>query len=420
MHHAPSTAAGARTVDQPSGSDRITGSRRKQRRDAQMDLSKAKEILAALVGFDTTSRNSNLELIGWVEAYLRRLGIASLRLPDETGTKACLYATIGPADRPGYILSAHTDVVPVDGQQWASDPFRLAERDGRLYGRGSADMKGFLACCLAAAGDLAAAPLQRPVHLAFSYDEEVGCIGVRRIIAYLGDLPVRPLACFVGEPTGMEVVIGHKGKRSFTTTVRGRACHSSLAPEGVNAVDYAARVIVKIREVSDRLARTGFRDPLYDVTCSTGHTGIVQGGTALNIVPDLCRIVWEFRTIGADDPDALAAEVMAHAREVLEPEMKAVAPESGIDFALTSGFPGLDTEPEAEVAVLAKRLAGRNGHAKVSYGTEAGLFQAGGVPSVVIGPGSIAQAHRPDEFIEIAELARCGAFLDRLGEHCSA
>jgi acetylornithine deacetylase len=252
-------------------------------------LPKATEILEALVAFDTTSRNSNLDLLAWIEAHLDRFGVAHERIVDPTGAKANLWATIGPAGTPGYVLSGHTDVVPVDGQTWSSDPFRLTARGGRLYGRGSADMKGFLACCLAAVPDMVAEGLAAPIHFSFSHDEEVGCVGVRSLIERLRAMPVKPAACFVGEPTGMDVVVGHKGKRSFRVDVRGRTCHSSLAPEGVNAVEYAARLIVNIRDMADRLARDGARDPLYDVPYTTTHTGVVAGGTALNIVPTTAR-----------------------------------------------------------------------------------------------------------------------------------
>src|SRR5712692_3636058 len=383
-----------------------------------MPARKTVDILEALVGFDTTSRNSNLALIAWVEAYLDGFGIAHERVLDPTGGKANLWATVGPAAVPGYILSGHTDVVPVDGQTWSADPFRLTARDGRLYGRGAADMKGYLACCLAAVPDMIAAKLARPIHLAFSHDEEIGCIGVRTLIARLRDAPAKPVGCFVGEPTGMTVVTGHKAKRSLRVTVRGQTCHSSLAPMGVNAVEYAARLIVKIRDMADRLAQEGARDPLYDVPYTTTHTGVVEGGTALNIVPDACRFQFEFRSIAADDVDALAGEVMAYARDRLEPDMKRVAPEAGITFDTMSGFPGLDTPPSVDVVALAKTLAGRRDHRKVAYGTEAGLFAAAGIPSVVIGPGSIDQAHKADEFIAASELEACGLFLGRLIEHC--
>jgi acetylornithine deacetylase len=376
------------------------------------------EILEALVGFDTTSRNSNLALIGWVESYLDRFGLAHERVFDATGTKANLWATIGPAGVGGFILSGHTDVVPVDGQPWSHDPFAARARGGRLYGRGAADMKGFLACCLAAIPEMTARPLARPIHLAFSYDEEVGCVGVRGLIAKLERAGVKPAGCFVGEPTEMNVVVGHKAKRSLRVTVRGKTCHSSRAPEGVNAVEYAARLIARIREIADRLAKRGARDPLYDVPFTTAHTGTVHGGTALNIVPDACVFEFEFRAIAADDLDALVAEVAAYATDVLEPEMKAVAPEAGFDFAVMSGFPGLDIAPQAEMVSLTKRLAGREQHGKVAYGTEAGLFAQAGIPTVVIGPGSIDQAHKADEFIALAELDKCGIFLDRLIGHC--
>jgi acetylornithine deacetylase len=379
-------------------------------------LQKTTEILDALVGFDSTSRNSNLPVVAWIEDYLDRLGVVHERIPDQSGNKANLWATIGPAGPAGYILSGHTDVVPVDGQDWSNDPFRLTERGGRLYGRGATDMKGFLACCLAAVPEMR--QLARPIHLAFSHDEEVGCVGVRNLIAQLQARAVKPAGCFVGEPTGMNVVIGHKGKRSFRVSVRGRTCHSSLAPEGVNAVEFAARLIVVIRDMAERFARDGARDPLYDVPFTTTHTGVVQGGTALNIVPDLCRFDFEFRSIAADDVEALAGEVMAYSRERLEPQMQAIAPEAGISFEVISGFPGLDTPEAGEVVGLAKSLAGRNDHGKVAYGTEGGLFAQAGIPTVVIGPGSIEQAHKADEFIVASELAACGDFLDRLIAHC--
>ena len=384
-----------------------------------MNVQSSKDILAALVGFDTVSRNSNLDLIAWVEQYLDRHGVKHERIYDETGKKSNLWATLGPADVPGYILSGHTDVVPVDDQNWTDSPFKLTERDGKLYGRGSTDMKGYVACCLAAVPDMLNANLKKPLHLAFSYDEEVGCIGARGIVAKLPERPAKPIACFVGEPTGMDVVIGHKAKRSLKVTVHGRTCHSSLAPLGVNAVEYAARVITKIRDISDRMARKGARDELYDVPFTTGHTGYLHGGTALNIVPDIATFEFEFRTIAADKSADLAREVIDYAKTVLEPEMQAVAPEAGIVFEDRSEFAGLNTAENAEVTLLAKQLSGRNSHSKVAYGTEAGLFSDAGVPTIVIGPGLIDQAHKADEFIAITELEKCGVFLDRLIALCA-
>src|ERR1044072_7836926 len=376
-----------------------------------MNLQSSKDILTALVGFDTVSRNSNLDLIAWVEAYLDRHGVKHERIYDETGKKSNLWATLGPADVPGFILSGHTDVVPVDDQTWTDNPFKLTERDGKLYGRGSTDMKGYVACCLAAVPDMLAANLQKPLHLAVSYEEEVGCIGARGIVAKLAQRP--------GKPRQMHVVIAHKAKHSLKVTVHGRTCHSSLAPLGVNAVEYAARVITKIRDISDRMAKKGARDDLYDVPFTTGHTGYLHGGTALNIVPDIATFEFEFRTIAADKSADLAKEVIDDAKNVLEPEMPAGAPEAGIVFDDRSEFAGLNTAENAEVTLLAKQLSGRNSHSKVAYGTEAGLFSDAGVPTIVIGPGPIDQAHKADEFIAITELEKCGAFLDRLIGLCA-
>jgi len=384
-----------------------------------MNVQSSKDILASLVSFDTVSRNSNLDLISWVEGYLDKLGVKHQRIYDETGKKSNLWATLGPKDVPGYILSGHTDVVPVDDQQWTDSPFKLTERDGKLFGRGSTDMKGYVACCLAAVPDMLKANLKKPLHLAFSYDEEVGCWGVRRMIPKIVEDAARPIACFVGEPTEMDVVIGHKGKRSFKVIVHGRTCHSSLAPLGVNAVEYAARVIAKIRDIGDRLAKSGARDTLYDVPFTTAHTGYLHGGTALNIVPDIATFEFEFRVLSVDKSSVLAQEVLDYAKNVLEPEMKKVAPEAGFEFQDRSEFAGLDTSPDAEVTQLAKQLTGRNSHSKVAYGTEGGLFSAAGIPTVVCGPGNIDQAHKADEFIRVTELEKCGQFLDRLIALCA-
>ena len=383
-----------------------------------MNVQSSKEILSALVGFDTVSRNSNLDCIAWIEGYLDKHGVKHQRVYDETGQKSNVWATIGPKDVPGFILSGHTDVVPVDDQNWTDSPFKLTEREGKLYGRGSTDMKGYVACCLAAVPDMLKAKLKKPLHLAFSYDEEVGCWGVRRMIPKIIEGVAMPAACFVGEPTEMDVVIGHKGKRSIKVIVRGRTCHSSLAPLGVNAVEYAARVIAKIRDISDRLSKGGARDELYDIPFSTGHTGYLHGGTALNIVPDIATFEFEFRVLSADKSDGLVKEVIDYAKNVLEPEMQAVAPEAGFEFQDRGEFAGLDTALDAEVTLLAKRLSGRNNHSKVAYGTEGGLFALAGIPTVVCGPGSIDQAHKADEWIAITELEKCGRFIDRLIEHC--
>lgn len=374
-----------------------------------------RDILQDLVAFDTTSALTNLPLIDWVQAFAEGHGATVERVPDETGAKAALWITVGPADVPGYVLSGHSDVVPVAGQAWTHDPFRLTEVDGKLYGRGTSDMKGFVAVCLALLPEMAAAPLVRPLHVALSYDEEVGCLGVRPLIARMRALGLAPLGCFVGEPTGMDVVTGHKGKHAARVTFRGKACHSALAPFGVNAVEYAARFILHVKQLADELIASGARDALYDVPHTTGLSSVVHGGTALNIVPDRCAVDFEFRAIGADDAGALAAEAIAFATGILAVEMAEKDPTCGVDVAPLIDYPGLEIEPESDLVTLAKRLAGRNGHAKVSFGTEGGLFQAlGGVPAVVIGPGSIARAHKADEYIETAELDACAAFVRRL------
>lgn len=378
--------------------------------------------LEALVGFDTTSRDPNLDLIDWVETYLASFGIASTRIADDSGKKANLWATIGPSVGGGIILSGHSDVVPVDGQDWHSDPFVLTRRQDKLYGRGTADMKGFLAAVLAKVPAMVRADLVRPLHLAVSYDEEVGCIGVRRMIARIAAEAesLRPAACIVGEPTGMEVVIAHKAKRSLRVTVTGKAAHSSLAPRAVNAVEYAARLIVFIREIGERLRKEGPLDQAFDVPHTTAHTGLIQGGTQLNIVPEHCSFDFEFRALPAVDVDALVEEVKRFAAQQLEPEMRATAPESGIRFEPIAGIPGLDSAPGSDVVALAKFLAGKNSHGKVAFGTEAGLFAEAEIPTVICGPGHIAQAHKPNEFIEDSQLAACGAFLDRLIARCAA
>jgi len=307
----------------------------------------------------------------------------------------------------------------VDGQEWFGDPFALRVEDGRAYGRGACDMKGFLAVCLAAAEGMSQKTLRRPIHLAFSYDEEVGCVGVRGLVERLAHRAAKPEGCFVGEPTGMGVVVGHKGKRSVRVTVHGFTVHSSLAPQGVNAAEFAGLLVAHVRGVADRLAHEGARDALYDVPYSTAHVGILRGGTALNIVPDEAEIVFEVRTIAADDPDALVEGIVRHAREALEPRMQAVDLAAGFDFDVFAGFPGLDTAPESDIVTLAKSLAGSNGHSKVAFGTEAGLFRhVAGVPSVVVGPGSIDQAHKADEWIALSELEKCAGFVERLVERC--
>jgi acetylornithine deacetylase len=378
------------------------------------------DMVRRLVAFDTTSRGSNLALIDFVRDHLAGYGIASELVFDESGSKANLYAKLGPPDVGGIMLSGHTDVVPVDGQDWHSDPFRVLARDGRLYGRGTADMKSFLAVILALLPEIVGRPLRIPIHLAFSYDEEVGCRGVRRLIPRIGDRPDRPVLCIVGEPTEMRPVIGHKGKRSFRCHVRGFECHSALAHEGINAVEAAAELVAHLKSMARRKRAEGPFEPDYAPPYTTIHTGLIRGGTALNIVPKECSFDFEFRLLPQDDPEASLRELRAFAEARLLPEMQAVRPETGIRFEEISSFPGLDTAVDAEVTRLVAGLTGMNGTGKVSFGSEAGLFQAAGIPTVVCGPGSIEEAHKPDEFIALAQIAECERFLRRLFAHAAA
>jgi acetylornithine deacetylase len=375
------------------------------------------ELIRTLVGFDTTSRESNMALIGFVRDYLARLGIECQLIPNAEGTKANLYATIGPWDRPGVMLSGHTDVVPVDGQEWSSDPFHVAERQDRLYGRGTADMKSFIALALALVPKLATRGLETPIHLAFSFEEEIGCIGVRRLIEKFKHMPVKPALCIVGEPTSMQVVLAHKGKRSYKACIHGLEAHSSLAPQGVNAIEYAAELIAFMKNVARRLGHEGPFDGDFDVPHTTIHVGVVAGGTALNIVPRECRFDFEIRHLPGQDPTSLFTEIRRYARETLEPDMRRIDPSTGIILEEVNEIPGLDTRADEDVVAFVKRLAGRNDHAKVSFGTEAGLFQQrAGIPTVICGPGSIEQAHKPDEYIALEQLDKGEAFMTRLME----
>ncbi len=381
----------------------------------------ARALIEKLIAFDTTSVKSNLALIDFVRDYLDGHGVASTLVFDEAGTKANLYATVGPDDRPGVMLSGHTDVVPVDGQPWDTDPFAVAARDGRLYGRGTCDMKGFIAVVLAHVPAMLNRGLATPVHLAFSYDEEVGCVGARRLVAMLRGLPVKPAMCIVGEPTGMTVIVAHKGKRSLKARAHGLECHSSLAPEGVNAIDYAARLVVFVRALADRVAAEGPFDTDFDVPHTTLHTGVIEGGTALNIVPKDCAFEMEIRNLPGADPEPLVEEIRAHARDVLEPEMKAIDPATGFTFEDLPSYPGLDTDPGEEVVTFVKSLAGANDHGKITFGTEGGLIRREvGIPTVVCGPGHIAQAHKPNEWIGLDQVGLCETFMTRLIDRLSA
>ncbi|MEK6594165.1 MAG: acetylornithine deacetylase, partial [Pseudomonadota bacterium] len=346
------------------------------------------EMIRRLIAYPTVSRDSNLELIHYACDQLQKLD-AEIRLTfDDERRKANLFATLGPRGAPGIVLSGHTDVVPVDGQDWASDPFELVEKDGRLYGRGTADMKSFIAVALALAPEFAERGLVTPLHFAFSYDEEVGCLGVGRLIGDLARAGIRPSSCIVGEPTLMKPVIAHKGKKSYRCTVRGLTVHSAYAPHGVNAVEAAAEAVAYLKSMARRHRDSGPYDRSFDIAHTTVHTGIMRGGTALNIVPHECTFDFEFRHLPGDDPAALLREFTEYLGKTLEPEMQAVHPEAGFDVEQLSEIPALDTSAETEIVALAHELSCCDEIGKVSYGTEAAQFQSAGIPTVVCGPGS--------------------------------
>ena len=383
--------------------------------EGMTDTLRSRALIDRLIGFDTTSRGSNLAIIEWIGGYLTEHGVEIRLTHDDQGAKANLYATLGPADRPGIMLSGHTDVVPVDGQPWDTDPWTVVERDGRLYGRGTCDMKSFVAVVLAYVPEFLERGLETPIHLAFSYDEEVGCIGVRRLIADLANLPVRPKACIVGEPTDMRVVAAHKGKRSYRCTVRGQEAHSSMTHIGVNAVEYAAEMVAKLKAMARRFRDEGPFDRDFTPPYTTVHTGTIHGGTALNIVPLACSFDFEWRYLPEHDPDSIMAELRAFADGLL-PEMHRVTPDAGYVIEELTEIPGLATETDAEVNALARALSGGNAIDKVGFGSEAGLYQAAGIPTIVCGPGSIEQAHKPNEYVEVDQVRQCEALMDRLVE----
>jgi acetylornithine deacetylase len=381
------------------------------------------EMIEKLISFDTTSRDSNLGLIEWVRDWLKPYGIESTLVYDPDKRKANLFATIhgksGHAPRPGIVLSGHTDVVPVDGQAWDTDPFKATIKDGRLYARGACDMKGFLGVALAMAPRFAAADLKAPIHLALSYDEEVGCLGVRGLIDLLSSQGFKAAGCIVGEPTSMNVVVAHKGKRSFRCTVHGKEAHSALTPQGVNAIEYAARLITYIRMMADRMQQLEVRDHGFDVPFTTMQTGTIKGGTASNIVPKECVFDWEFRYLPGANPDAIEKEVRDYAASLL-PEMHKVAQDAGIAFDLKSAIPGSNLKEADDVTQLALALSRRPGVSKVAYATEAGLFEQAGLPSIICGPGSIEQAHKPNEYCDLEQIVLCETFMDRLLERVCA
>jgi acetylornithine deacetylase len=377
----------------------------------------SRELLERLIGFATVSRDSNLELIAFIRHYLAELGVESELFYNPERTKANLFATIGPRDRGGVVLSGHTDVVPVDGQAWTVEPFRLTERDGRVYGRGTADMKGFIASVLAAVPVFLKRTLKLPVHLAFSYDEEVGCLGVRPMLAELEKRPHKPHLCLIGEPTELKPVLGHKGKLAMRCQVKGAACHSAYAPYGVNAIEYAARLIGRLGEIGAQLAQPEHHDERFDPPFSTVQTGVIKGGRALNIVPAECEFDFEVRALPGFDAHEVADELQTYAEAELLPRMRSVQPDTGIRLQPLSAYPGLATSPDSEAARLLALLSGSTEFGTVAFGTEGGLFDQAGIPTVVCGPGSMDQGHKPDEFITLEQLTRCDAMLVRLAEY---
>lgn len=380
----------------------------------------SRALLEQLIGFATVSRESNLDMIEFIRDYLGELGVESELFYNAERTKANLFATIGPRERGGIVLSGHTDVVPVEGQAWTVDAFCLTERDGRLYGRGTADMKGFIASVLAAVPVFLERELKLPVHLAFSYDEEVGCLGVRPMLAELERRPHKPALCLIGEPTELKPVLGHKGKLAMRCHVKGAACHSAYAPYGVNAIQYAARMIGHLEEIGEQLARPEHHDERFDPPFSTVQTGVIKGGRALNIVPAECEFDFEVRALPGYNAHEVADELQTYAEAELLPKMRAVKSDTDIRFQSLSTYPGLATSPDSEAARLLALLSGSTEFGTVAFGTEGGLFDQAGIPTVVCGPGSMDQGHKPDEFVTVEQLRRCDAMLIRLADYLSA
>ena len=369
----------------------------------------AKDLLATLVGFDTTSAKSNLDLIAFVQDYLHGLGVESTLVPSDDSQKACLFATIGDGEG-GIGFSGHSDCVPVTGQKWTSDPFTLTERNGKLYGRGTCDMKGFIACVLASAPLFKATALKEPIHILISYDEEVGCAGVRPMIARIGaDLP-RPRIVIIGEPTSLQVIDGHKRIDVYRTTVTGKEAHSSLPSIGVNAISVAAKLIEEIDRLAVDMAE-GENDPRFEPPYSTMSVGLIEGGTAPNIVPKNCEFRWQIRSLPSTPMDEAPSALMDFAERELLPVMRKVAPQAAIETEGQTSVPAFAAPPQSEAVALAMALTGANRTSGVSYATEAGLFQQAGCPAVVCGPGDIAQAHAADEFVSVAQLEACLKFL---------
>ena len=378
----------------------------------------SEQILARLIAFDTTSTRSNLQLIDFVRNLLEDHGIDSQLVHNDDQSCANLYATIGPDQHGGVMLSGHTDVVPTTGQDWSSDPYQMKTEDRLLLGRGTCDMKGFIACVLAGLPQITAESLQTPIHLAFSYDEEVGCVGAKRLVDTMTGFDIKPRIGLIGEPTNMSMVLGHKGKVSFRVSIGGLACHSAYISNGVNAVEYAAELIAFIRAMNQRVQQQ-MTDPSYSVPHSTFHVGNISGGTALNIVPQHCEFEFEIRNLPQQDLDALVHEIKHYANDVLLTDMRSRHPDSAIRFDEISSYPGLHTDPASAVIAYTRNINPINQIGEnVSFGTEAGLFDDIGINCVVCGPGSIDQAHKPDEFVSREQIKTCDRMIENLVHRC--
>ncbi|WP_277187568.1 acetylornithine deacetylase [Caballeronia sp. BR00000012568055] len=369
-----------------------------------------------LVSIDTVSRNPNLGLIETVRDDLRKAGIEATITTDPRGQWANLFATVPAHDgttNGGIVLSGHTDVVPVDGQDWQSDPFKPETRDGLLYGRGTCDMKGFIGAALTMLPQMQATKLAKPIHFALSYDEEIGCAGAPLMIQDLQKRGVKPDGCIVGEPTSMRPIIAHKGINTYQCCVRGFAAHSSLTPRGLNAIEYAARLICYIRDIADEFRAKGPFDELYDVPFTTAQTSTIKGGNAINTVPAECNFQFEFRNLPTMDPEAIFKRIETYAHETLLPKMQKEHANGAIEFSRIAAAPGLDATEQAAITQLVRALTENQEKRKVAYGTEAGLFALAGVPSIVCGPGNIEQAHKANEYVSLEQLAQCEAFLGK-------
>lgn len=379
-------------------------------------MTTTRDILAKLIEFDTTSRLSNRSLIEYIESLLIEHGVESTIIPNEDGSKANMYCTVGPTDKRGIMLSGHTDVVPVDGQHWTRPPFELTESGGKLYGRGTADMKGFVASAINAAIQASKSNLTTPLHLGFSYDEEIGCVGVHSLLAMLQSAPIKPAMCIVGEPTSLNVATKHKGKMSVVARCIGLEAHSALAPTALNAIHLACDLVNVLRAKQEEIQKRTYLSNIdaSDIPYTTVHVGRIVTDQALNIVPNLCTVNFEIRHTAEDNPETLLADIQQSANAIVE-KARIKTPQAAIEFDVWNAYPGLNTPVDSSVVNFVKSLVGANTTSYVAFGTEGGLFSEKlAIPTVVCGPGSMNQGHKPDEFIELEQLDRCDQMLQRL------